>query len=403
MDPMQRDDGIVIREAGRADVDAIADLCAMTLGAREGPNVRTVFDPDFEWLCAAAVAVDEGRVVSTALVMVHPLRIGEVQITASQVEWVATTPSHRGRGLVRDQIVLLQRAADRAGSLVEFVDGIPHFYRRFGYDYGLPWPMMYVVPARLGTVDGPEVRRATPEDLPGIVALADSAQRAADVACRWTANHWRWAIDRAMPHEAFDVAVDDGDVVAFARTAVSEDETWVALIAGRDTEAVRAVLPAAVSAGAAPTAHVVARADPVVAAVCAGVGVEAPEATGLYARLPDPLSLLRALQPELSRRLRPSPWGQRRGAVTLSTYRAGYQFEYGDGAVIAIDPVDPLPHPTSQGGVGVPDDHLAELMLGRRDPAALEAAVDDVLLGPHRDLIATLFPRLHYDPLVFAL
>lgn len=120
-------------------------------------------------------------------------------------------------------------------------------------------------------------------------------------------------------------------------------------------------------------------------------------------RLPDPLSLLRALQPELSRRLRASPWAQRRGTVTLSTYRTGYRFEYGDGVVIAIDPVDPLPNPTSQGGVGVPDDHLAELVLGRRDPAVLEAVVDDVLLGPHCDLITTLFPRLRYDPLVFVL
>lgn len=267
-----------------------------------------------------------------------------------------------------------QRAADQAGSLVEFVDGIAFVYRRLGYDYALPWPMRYAVPPGFETPEGYEVRTAAIADLAGIVAVADAAQRAADVACQWTASHWRWAIERDMPHEVFHVATAGGEIAAFARTAVSDDDTWVALVAGRDASAVRAVLSRATAAGTPAIAHVSARADPVVATVCAGIGTDAPETTGLYARLPDALGLLRALQPELSRRLRTSPWQDRRGTVTLSTYRTGFRLAYDGGAVTAIDRVDPLLEPMAQGGVGVPDDHFAAFVLGRRDPS--DAGVD---------------------------
>jgi hypothetical protein len=53
--------------------------------------------------------------------------------------------------------------------------------------------------------------------------------------------------------------------------------------------------------------------------------------------------------------------------------------------------------PEDEGGVGIPPDRFATLVLGRYGALGLEAREDDVTLGTARPLMAALFPPMIND------
>lgn len=410
-----------VRPATAADVDGIAALCVDEFGAREGPNVRSVFDDRCPCMPLATVAVVGDEVVSTSLLLMHRLQIGAVEVPAAQIEWVATRDRYRRRGLVRRQFDLLQREAAARGALVEFISGIAHFYRRLGYAYGLDWPPIWALRRPLRAPDGLATRPAEEGDVTALLALERRAQRFADIASVRDERLWSWIAGLDVVDQWLQVSVRDGEVVGYARASYDEGVLWLSEVGGDDLDAATAAAAGAVGAGRAcagdgsdtlddgssladdrSDVRLIGRGDPVVAALGDRYGVRADETHGLYVRLPDPLGLLRALRHELDARLADSGWRDRDGELLLSTYDRGFRLAFTAGRIIAVEPAEPLVHPESEGGIGIPEDHVAELLLGRRDPEELAARVDDVLLGRHVALARTLFPKLSCDMLPLA-
>jgi hypothetical protein len=132
----------VVRAAtGPEDVERVAALS----GAIHGPGVaeltRALFlrHPNVELADLFFVEhVPSQQIVSTLCLIPWVLCIEGVGVRAGEMGIVGTLEPYRKRGLVRAQVKRFNRRLNERGCLVSHIQGIPYFYRQFGYEYALP-------------------------------------------------------------------------------------------------------------------------------------------------------------------------------------------------------------------------------------------------------------------------
>jgi len=397
--------GVTLREATAEDHDAIARLNDEVFGAREGITVRHILlRPDLvrsRWV----VATDpSGRVVSSMTLLDWPVRYEDVELRMSQIEWVATDPAWRRRGLVRAQIDLLHEWADEAGCLVNMIQGIPAVYRGMGYGYGWTYAEERQVVKVPDAPPGVEIRSATEGDLERVAELHAAAQSSADFAVRWSLDDWRWLLAGNEGWEADLVLAGAGDEVlgyalyqrrpeqgyAFLEDVVVPDQTVGAAVLAHfagwagDVELWIADRPATPWSAVART-HSLGHPG---------------RFHGVYARIPDPVAFLDRIRPVLSRRLAASPAAGETGEYVVSMYDDAFALVLDRGQVVEIKRVEAELDPMDEFRPAVPWDQVPALLLGRFGAAGLEARVDDVGLGRReRVVLEALFPEMRSDVL----
>jgi predicted N-acetyltransferase YhbS len=406
LDRRVRDDGVVLRTATPTDLDEIADLLARRGEAADGVDLGLVAADADEGLGAVLVAVDDGRIVSTATLLAETWRVEDVALPAGQIELVATEPAFEGRGLVRSLVDLAHDRSRARGDALQVMIGIPYFYRQFGYVYSLPIADTRELVAPPPRPDGIRVHVAGPGDLAALAALQDQVQRDVPVSMPHSPACWRWLI--ARDGSAQWLAERDGVALATCRALPPDEGLVLGEIAGAP-DGIEALLAHAVdvataSATSAPVAvmdrpntAVQATLDPLLAAV------DRPEASRhwYYLRIERLAPVLTALSPVLERRWRASGLGPH--DLLLSSYRSHVRMTVGLDGVGPVREGGALQAPVSAGGSGVPPDVLAPLLFGPHGALGLEERHADVLLGRQRDLMAALFPPVASDLLTFYL
>ena len=81
---------------------------------------------------------DSGRVVSYLSWIPWTWRIAGVDIPSAEISGNVTLKPYRHRGLVREQMAFFKQQLEERGCLLSQINGIPYFYRQFGYEYALP-------------------------------------------------------------------------------------------------------------------------------------------------------------------------------------------------------------------------------------------------------------------------
>jgi hypothetical protein len=390
---------LVLRDAIRADLDAIVTLETAAFGEQDAPQIRTYFDHfgADHW----TVVLDGDRLVSACARIPHVFALDGVEFNGAQIEYVATEPGYQRRGLVRAQFERHHERSAAAGDLAQFVGGIPYFYRLLGYGYGLDHPLLYLFdPGLLRVPDDVTVRAAVADDLDALVEL-EHLRRLPGLRTVRNRDRWRLGLALAMSgrFEELLVAEADGALVGWARLHRDTDEGRVYLLpsAAASAPAVDALVAAAIAFAG----------DDLL------VGYDAPGTTfgrrsaelgtpvvydlGIYTRIADPVALLDHLRPLLSERLRSSELGDHRGELRVSLYTSGLAITYDSGEVTSIAPIAPIEDPTEEDAVGVAPDCLGALVFGRYGAIGLAERADDVLLGGHRRIMEVLFPKRPSD------
>ena len=95
-------------------------------------------------------------------------QVGPAQIPVGEMSLVGTAEPYRRRGLVRAQVHQFKRRLAARGCLLSLIQGIPYYYRQFGYTYALPLEGGLIVnPRELPPIArGYTFRSATVEDIP---------------------------------------------------------------------------------------------------------------------------------------------------------------------------------------------------------------------------------------------
>lgn len=407
--PVELGGGLVLRSACAEDVDGIVAVETGAFGPADEPGIRAAMEhgggPE-RW----AVVVDGDRVVSASVLVDLSLDLAGTVIPAGQVEWVATRPEHQRQGLVRAQFERHHRLARDRGHLVLLIAGIPFVYRRFGYGYGLDYPAIFLLDRETFAArrcdGGVEVRAAAEHDIPAMLAL-ESLRPARAVRGVRDARYFRRRLAATAGerdrYEQMVVATRDGSVCGWtmgkldddvggrltAKPGVATDRPATDALLGYlldQAEQRRLVLVAQGAAGSPYGERLT------------EVGTPVDLHAAYYTRTPDPLALLETLRPVLSARLRSSDaYHDASGTLDISLYNSGIALDYENGTITAIRDVPGVEDPLENIGVGVAPDWFGALVLGRWGALELARRVDDVMLGRHRRIMETLFPKLPSD------
>jgi predicted N-acetyltransferase YhbS len=398
---MHRDDGIEIRCVRSDELDAVATLLADRGDPADALDLRLVADDPDEGLDAVLVAVDDGRVVSTATLLRETVQVDGVRLPAGQVELVATEPSHEGRGLVRALMALAHERSRARGDVMQVMIGIPYFYRQFGYEYSMrihDARALHTVPAADPSLT---VRVATAADIAAMARLEDQQQRAVTVSMPHSPGCWRWLVARDGSQQW--VVERDGEVVATARVTPPDEGLVVGEIAG-EPRAVETLLAHAHRVGGDETLVMDRRGTPVhdvLDPLLEPTELGDAGSEWYYARIERIAPVLELLRPVLGRRWIDAGGGERE--VLISSFRSHVRFRLTDDGMGEVTGGGPLQAPVSAGGSGVPPDVLAPLLFGPHGALGLEARHADVMLGRQRDLMAVLFPSVSADLLTYYL
>ncbi|GAC1400839.1 MAG: hypothetical protein NVSMB65_18520 [Chloroflexota bacterium] len=370
----------------------------------------------------------DGTKVSTCEIIPLTLQVGVATVRIDGIGDVGTSEDHRNRGYSRRVLTAAVARMRDGDAALSMLYGIPNFYHKFGYthvgpEYSLCIPVRVPSPA---LAEGWHARRLTPGDVDACRLLyqQDAARSVGAVARRPDAFPWTdfEALARGeRDHDECRVVHDpQGAVAAYAwrgtrfwGTHLLEHHHPRALalaeVVARDHLAADAVL-AACQGWAADEAHRRGRpvgdivvslppTTPVATAAMLGTLVlrqEYEAGANFMARVLDTGRLLRALAPELTRRLATAlPSFQ--GSIALGTEAGTATIQCTRDGVTVEDIPRPLTEsePHEAPVLWLPQTTLAQLALGAFSAADLLARLETPPRGRLRDVLEAMFPRRH--------
>jgi len=399
-------DGLTLRTAAsERDVERVAEFN----GSIHGPGVvamtRNLLLQHPHTAGRGLIFVEDEttrQVVSSLFLIPWVLRYEDVKLPSGEQGIVGTAPAYRQRGLIRAQNAYFKQRLRERGCLLSHIQGIPYYYRQFGYEYALPLEGGLRLEKR--SIPAPQetrftFRQATLDDLPILAQLYDEASRDLAIRAERSESIWRylftctqgsemecenWLIEdrnqhivgyMRVPKHHFgkELVVNEVSRLSFdaALAALNHLKT---LAETRNQPAIRLNLPANCS----------------LMQVARSLGAHDMGTYAWQIHVPDMAALLQAIGPVLERRVAGSPFAGLTRQVRLCFYRetVALHFEAGQ-----LDQVANLGL-TDAGPINVPPLQFIPLLLGYRSIDELRAAYPDVRVAPDwRLLIETLFPR----------
>ncbi len=368
--------GLILRQATATDMEALVAFTADVLRHQDAPapDAHTAawtrdlmegrhphFNPD--QLFFVVEEIQSGAIIASACLIPQTWRYGDVPIAVGQPELIGTRPDYRGRGLVRALFSAIHECAAARGLHLLAIDGVPYFYRQFGYEMALERHGGRVLnAARLPAGDRHDayrVRAATEADVPSIGSTADqAAARYLLTSCRDDSS-WRYELSGRQPMSFYRtelcvvVGADDrpvGFLAHASHTARLAGATLALyaceLAAATSWESVTPSLLAYVRSTGAQYAR--AEGDdfryvglwlgtdhPLYAAIESLRPQVAPP-YAWYLRVPNLPGFVRHVAPVLEQRLAGSAFEQHCGELRLSFYRGGLRLRFDDGRLVAV-------------------------------------------------------------------
>jgi hypothetical protein len=397
----------VVRVASSADdVDRVAAFNGVVHGAETARITQALFlhHPKTELSdLFFVVHVPSQEVVSSLCLIPWTWCFDGAEIAAGEMGIVGTLEPFRRRGLVRAQVRHFRRRMSERRCLVSHIQGIPYFYRQFGYEYALPLEGGL----RLELRDIPPeeekgfvFQRAALADLPALRRLYDEAAADLSIYAPREDEAWRYLLAHGQGSdtecERWLVRSPEGDTQGYFGVPLHHfgEELVVAETSRLSVDGAMAVLRR-VSLLARE------RGQP-------GIRLNLPESCtlmrlarslgardlGRYAwqvNIPDRAQLLRALAPVLERRVAQSALAGLTREVRLSLYEETLCARFESGRLQDLTREDPNGAET----IRMPPAQFVPLVLGHRSREELQAQHPDVSVAPsERMVLDVLFPRV---------
>ncbi|MFO7171072.1 MAG: GNAT family N-acetyltransferase [Chloroflexota bacterium] len=401
-------DGLALRSVeSPEDVERVAAFDALIHGEGTEPTWRSWMTEHPAAQQATWLLIEEEasrRVVASLCLLPWRLHYQGVELRAGEMGVVGTLEEYRGRGLQRALNARFSELLREGGFDLSHIQGIPYFYRQFGYEYAAPleawWRLHPSAVPDAPDGEGLTCRRATPDDLPALTRLYDEAARALDLAALRDEATWRYLLGPGLRTETgaetWVVAGQDGEVAGYVRIAehgfgegLIVAETSL-LSAGAALAALQLFKRLAAERGK-PYIRLNLPASSALVQVARGLGAYDGHAYAWQVRLPDPAALLRKIAPALERRLAASMFAGLTRTLHIDMYRAALLLELDHGRLARVE----ARPPRGPSDVRLPPQLLAPLVLGYRSFGELAAWYPDVSGdGLARALVEVLFPKM---------
>lgn len=348
------------------------------------------------------------QIVSSLALIPHKWRYEEVILQAGEMGIVGTLESYRNRGLVRALAARHRELLNQGSFDLSPIQGIPYFYRQFGYEYALPLEAGWHLENR----DVPEPSQddlaryrfhpATREDIPHLRRFFADSTQPLDIAAVRDDAIWEYLLaaptGAATDGQVWMVLAHDNQPLGYfrivfegfgAELTVGESSRFSYKAApivlhqlkmmaiNDDKPGVRFNLP---------TGNDLLRHAQAVGAVDRGTW-------HWQIMLPNIARLLYKLRPVLERRIAASLFRGLTQTVCLNLYREAYDLEFVDGELRGVNAVGY--REWSGSAIRIPPMALTPLLLGYRNREELVKYYPDIgTVGQAEHLIDVLFPKM---------
>ncbi|MHA2359115.1 MAG: GNAT family N-acetyltransferase [Candidatus Thorarchaeota archaeon] len=361
--------------------------------------------------------VDKGIVVTSLNAVPSLWAYEEVVLRNLELGWVGTLKEYRRKGLVRVLYEQFDKLLLEGEYDISTIQGIPYYYRQFGYDFVLPMDRtLWMTVDQLPTIDEkkkPEymnvkIREATPIDLDEIMNLYDEHNKQLQVYIARSRELWEVQEETKMEFESefrTFVLEDKNGVTGYLRLARTKKS--------RAPDRIGSTLR--VMESSIKTYTGVMRALQLIKAEALKdefyrVGITGPSTNNLsrvaldfggqirggwkhQLRIPSILRLLEKITPVLEKRLVGSMFERLTKDLPINTFRNCYLLKFVNGKIENITDIGMQEVDESRGFRAPPND-LVRLIFGVNDIDEIRNNnIDFIVSWELKSLVATLFPK----------
>lgn len=400
-------DGFVLRSVSSfADIDQLARFNVVVHGddsldtmTREliisHPHTR----PE-EW-----VLIEKGdKIIASLCLITWTWQLDGVLLKCGEMGVVGTLPDYRGQGLIRELAHYHLDLLNQGGYHLSNIQGIPYFYRQFGYEYALPLEGGWRLDLHLIPDDMPNdytFRLATAQDIPALMRLYDTASRDLDIHAVRDEAIWDYLLGASTKtgnvSETWCVLDSHDNIAAYWRVERYGFGTGLNINESSNLSQAQAI---AVLGQAKKMA--IERSKPY-------IKIHIPQAhvltqlarfygghdNGRYAwqmMIPDVPRLLTALKPAFEHRLANSPFANLTQTVIVNLYRRAFALVFQNGELTAVNS---LGYYEGESNISLPPDAFTQLILGYRSREELHIIFPDVSCwGVSQFIVDILFPTM---------
>lgn len=341
-----------------------------------------------------------GEAVSTTCLIPWQCHFDGVVLQTAMLEMVVTHPDYRQRGLVRSQINRFHQMVDERGYDLSIIQGIPYYYRQYGYAYGLDHTPLDLLPAwrvpDRTDVEPFAMRPATLADVESLIKLHDSSLVEHQLYVQRYPAYWRYLLQ----HKGYPVRMVEntrtGRAVGYLCLSAQGQHLRIHENGLADDAAGWAVLRQ-LKAETSGEIQVAGSSVNRLVRLVRSLGSQSPAGDQWLLRLPNIVDFLRKIAPVLERRLTQAGWTGLTTDLYINFFRHAVVLRFEEGRLQEVRSVGFVDASmgTDGGDLCIPPDAFIRLLFGYRTLDELQDAWPDIRKSASsRPLLDVLFPHL---------
>ena len=358
--------------------------------------------------CLFVEDTQRGEIVSSVSLLPQTWTYEGIPLQVGEVSLVGTHPDYRGRGLIRAQMDAIDHMLRTRGCLLACIEGIPYFYKQFGYEYAIPLAscarleLDRVPQLAAGQREPVTIRRMNVDtDLPPVRALYDAHAMELSIASVRDKALWRYqeAAPPGIPEPPTTYVVEDGSgIIGYFRV---HKNMWGPLLEFGEAvlqpgcqEAWPTVLrfarEQAIARDYAQLCFALPQSHPLLA-IAGRLGAEPERQYAWQVRIVDYAAFLREVAPALEKRLARSPLASCSVPLDINMMAQVLHLQFDHGRLASVVQAK---EPQGQVTLRMPPLLLTQLLLGYRNCQQLMDCSLDAWAHPQvRPLVDILFPK----------
>jgi predicted acetyltransferase len=349
-----------------------------------------------------SVAKHRGKIVAALCLIPSEWSIGGIRFRVAELGCVATLPEYRHQGLQRNLMAQYHKRVLEQGYDLSAIEGIPYFYRQFGYEYALPLDEQ----TRIRLEEIPDykpvctIRPFTNHDVSKAMELLARSQLKFYVHSVRDKEIWKMQQETRMvaEYEFEDYSVEqEGQMTAYFRTSQNPEnkELFLREITDVNEATARSILgflkEIGLRSGLENLVCTISHHEPFAECLAATGHAGQPQPYAWQIRTTDNLNMFRKMKTLLEKRLESSSYNRLTEKINLSFYRYTVQLTIENGAITDIQRLEDGEDRAVRFNPAV----FMQLLLGYRSREELELTYPDFIVrSSHKQLIDVLFPKL---------
>jgi predicted N-acetyltransferase YhbS len=340
---------------------------------------------------------DGDKMVATLNLIPQTWSLGGIKLKVAEMGLVASDPAYRNRGLQRILNKQFDKRLREDGYHLAVIEGIPFFYRQFGYEYSIPLDDQALLPLQnlpkqLSYVIAPLAH----EDVPNVMKLLEASQKKYLVHSIRSREEWIMQERTGHVGESTNktyIVKRKGSHIAYFRATIKDAVVILHEINDTDEETSKQIAAFLRKLGEENGSTELASKESYDAPFnkyLSTLGSTEKQPYAWQVKVVDPFRVLTAITKVFEERVAQSQYQSYTGLIPINLYGVTITITFTDGLITGVKQ-----NPSEQrGDIMINPRIFSKMLLGYRSLDELESEYLDVRIKPeYRELVSILFPK----------